>query len=236
MSFLPGTTFVFGSWIYEADGDGKLQSCLLKETELDNVIISPMEEDQLAQKIAKLSTSDSTQRKREDDYKSDLEDETETDPNPGSIFKMPSPYPLGLRNTTSIVQEYNSGCCRFHLGSKNGKHFLMGLHNSATTYQAALQDSFNLVHKIPLGGAQTGLVMIVTPQDCIVHCSGSLATERTQLNNYLEGLPYQEGKELYDSTTEVISSSDEEEPRQKYKEAKKVIPEEFIWRNAHSPD
>jgi hypothetical protein len=34
MIFLAKTTFVFRSWIYEADGDGKLHSCLLIDSGL----------------------------------------------------------------------------------------------------------------------------------------------------------------------------------------------------------
>jgi hypothetical protein len=33
MFFLMGSTFIFGSWICEADGDDKLQGCLLEDSE-----------------------------------------------------------------------------------------------------------------------------------------------------------------------------------------------------------
>jgi hypothetical protein len=33
MIFSTGSTFIFGSWIYEADKKGKLQGCLLEDQE-----------------------------------------------------------------------------------------------------------------------------------------------------------------------------------------------------------
>lgn len=89
------------------------------------------------------------------------------------------------------------------------------LRNIASIYQSLTQTSFNDIHQISLGGAQKGLVMTVTPQDCIVHWPSSFATERTLLISYAEELPYQEGKELSNSTTEIMYSSGEERPSSK---------------------
>jgi hypothetical protein len=52
-----GTTFVFGSWICEANGEGKIQSRLAEQTRFDDIKIDDMEELQLAEKLMTLSTS-----------------------------------------------------------------------------------------------------------------------------------------------------------------------------------
>ena len=51
--------------------------------------------------------------------------------------------------------------------------------------------------------------MTVTPEDCVVHWPGS-SSIRTQTNSYYSELPYQSGKELEYSPTEIISSEEEE--------------------------
>lgn len=61
-----------------------------------------------------------------------------------------------------------------------------------------------------LKGAHEGLIMTVTPQDCVVHWPGSFISTGTLTNSYYEELPYQEGKELDYSTTEIIDSEEEE--------------------------
>ena len=70
-----------------------------------------------------------------------------------------------------------------------------------------------------LKGAQEGLIMTATPQDCVVHWPGSFLAERTQLNSCYEELIYQEGKSLDYLSTEVINSKEEEpaSKREKYK-------------------
>lgn len=55
----------------------------------------------------------------------------------------------------------------------------------------------------------------------MVHWPGPLNPERTLPGSYLEGLPYQEGKELRDSSTEIINSLDEEKPRYQAKRSRK---------------
>jgi hypothetical protein len=53
MIFLVGSIFIFGSWIYEADGDGKLQRCLLKDSEAQRTLtISSTVTNQLVEKFS----------------------------------------------------------------------------------------------------------------------------------------------------------------------------------------
>ena len=100
MCFLTGTTFVFGSWICEADGDGKLQSCLIEESDYEDIKINQMEEQQLVEKMIKLSTSSPSQTDDEG-YETDSETKNKTDYNSRTI--VPQVFPYGLQNSTSIV-------------------------------------------------------------------------------------------------------------------------------------
>ena len=61
MIFSMGSTFIFGSWIYEADDNGKLQGRLLKDSDHhEDLAISATMADQIARKLARLVMSDPT--------------------------------------------------------------------------------------------------------------------------------------------------------------------------------
>ena len=61
MIFSTGSTFIFGSWIYEADDDGKLQSCLLEDSvHHEDLSISATTMDQLVRRFAQLMMFDPT--------------------------------------------------------------------------------------------------------------------------------------------------------------------------------
>ena len=65
---------------------------------------------------------------------------------------------------------------------------------------------------MPLKGAQEGLILTITSQDCIVHWPGSVPEDDdTQLvdDTTTTTLPYQEGDSICDreTSTEVINSS-----------------------------
>ena len=65
---------------------------------------------------------------------------------------------------------------------------------------------------MPLKGAQEGLILTITSQDCIVHWPGTVPEDDdTQLvdDATTAVLPYQEGDSIYDleTSTEVINSS-----------------------------
>jgi hypothetical protein len=62
MIFSTGSTFIFGSWIYEAGDDGKLQSCLLKDLDHhEDLSILVTTIDQLIGRFTQLVMSDLTQ-------------------------------------------------------------------------------------------------------------------------------------------------------------------------------
>jgi hypothetical protein len=109
MNFPAGSTFVFGSWICEADSDGKLWSRLLKDSELEDCVInSTNTEDQLTEKLAQLSTSDPTRKTELIDYNSNSTIRPGLESYSASLSRLPGPFPLGLRDTASIKQEYDS--------------------------------------------------------------------------------------------------------------------------------
>ena len=56
MIFSTGSTFIFGSWIYEADNNSKLQGYLLKDSDHhEDLAISATMADQIAGKLALLA-------------------------------------------------------------------------------------------------------------------------------------------------------------------------------------
>ena len=66
--------------------------------------------------------------------------------------------------------------------------------------------------RMPLKGAQEGLVLTITSQDCIIHWPGTVPeNDGTQLvdDTTTAILPYQEGDSIYDfeTSTKVINSS-----------------------------
>ena len=108
MSFPMGTTFIFRSWICKVDGDGRLQSCLIEKSDYEDVKIDQMEEQQLIEKMIKLSTSSPSRTDKEEGYETDSETENKTDYNSKTIIKIPQVFRYGLQNSASIVQEYNT--------------------------------------------------------------------------------------------------------------------------------
>ena len=91
-------------------------------------------------------------------------------------------------------------------------HFPFSLDNMAMSYQTQLERSLNLVLGIPLTGAQKGLVLTITSQDCIIHWPGSVPEDSsTQLVDTTTtiALPYQEGDSICDleASTKVINNS-----------------------------
>ena len=82
----------------------------------------------------------------------------------------------------------------------------------ATSYQAQLERSLNSVLGMPLVGAQEGLILTVTSQDCIIHWPGSIpedSSTRLVDTTTTTALPYQEGDSIYDleASTKIINNS-----------------------------
>ena len=128
-----------------------------------------------------------------------------------SSFGKPSSFLTKLRNMTTTYQEYYSEYTEST--SKKSGPFPFRLHNMATSYQTWPEGSTYPVFRMPLKGAQEGLVLTITSQDYIVHWPGTvLEDDDTQLVNDMTTtiLPYQEGDSICDLevSTEVINNSD----------------------------
>ena len=126
-----------------------------------------------------------------------------------SSFEKPSSFPVGFQNVALAYQEYNSEYTQ-SLFKKSGP-FPFGLHNMAKSYQARPEGSLDPVLRMPLKGAQEGLVLTITSQDCIVHWPGSVPKDSgTRLvgTTTTTILPYQ-GDSICDleASTEVINNS-----------------------------
>ena len=205
MIFPTGSTFIFGSWIYEADNNGKLQGHLLKDPDHHKEFhISPTTTDQLTRRFAQLTVSDSNQISRP--LVSDSNSNIKAKFYP-SAFKKPSSFLARFRSTSQNNSDYPQS------SSNKSSSFLFGLDNMAKSYQGQFERSFNPRCGIPLTGAQEGLVLTITSQDCIIHWPGSVPEDSsTQLvgTTTTAILPYQEGDSIYDTeaSTKVISNSD----------------------------
>jgi hypothetical protein len=115
---------------------------------------------------------------------------------------------MGLHNTASIHQEINSSLLQ-NSSIKLGP-FPFGLNNMAKSCQILLQEAAGSVRRVPLIGAQEGLVLTITPQDCLIHWPVSISRGGDiRLVNEATILPYQEGSTLYNTntSTEIISNS-----------------------------
>jgi hypothetical protein len=138
--------------------------------------------DQLAEKVAQLSTSNPTQIIELADYNLNMTIKPSLESYLGSLSSLLDPFLLGPQDTASIAREYNSD---YHLDpSKERKPFPLRPYNLATSYQTSFQDSINSVRRVPLTTAQKGLVLTITPQDYIVHWSGSLRKQKCSVHRH----------------------------------------------------
>jgi hypothetical protein len=115
---------------------------------------------------------------------------------------------MGLQNVTSILQRINTGLFQGSI-MKSG-HFPMGLNDMARSYQALLQEEVRPVRRLLLLGAQEGLIMTITPKDCLIHWPSTFTQGgKTRLADEAITLPYQEGNAFCDTDglIGVISNS-----------------------------
>jgi len=103
MIFSAGTTFIFDSWIYKADDNGKLQSRLMEILAPQTPpTISTTMLDQLAEKFSHLLLFDPTRTReanKNQDSHSDKSKLSELEILSKVQAKKPSCFPLGLKNT-----------------------------------------------------------------------------------------------------------------------------------------
>ena len=101
MIFSTGSTFIFGSWICEADDEGKLQGHLLEDLDHhQDFSISATTTDQLAGRFAQLVMSNPTRMLQLHASDSNLGSTSKTKSYPSS-FGKPSSFLTKLQNITS---------------------------------------------------------------------------------------------------------------------------------------
>jgi hypothetical protein len=202
MTFSTRSTFIFGSWICEVDDEGKLQGRLLEDQEdLEDLALSMRSTKELARRLSCLTMSKSTPISPTIEFNSDSRTEPTSKANPSSFL-------MGLQNIASIHQKISSSLLQ-NPSRKLGP-IPIGLNNMAKSYQDLLPEVAGPVRRIRLIGAQEGLILTMTSQDCLVHWSGPIPRSgNAQLVNEIAVLPYQKGSMLYDTnaSTEDINNS-----------------------------
>jgi hypothetical protein len=139
MIFSMGSTFIFGSWICEADDKGKLQGYLLEDQEnQEDFALSARSTEELTGKPSRLAVSESTQASLTIEFNSDSGSESVWDSIPCSFHDKPGSFSIGLQNAASIHQEINS--CFLQGSSMKSGPFPFGLDNMAKSNQALLQE------------------------------------------------------------------------------------------------
>ena len=134
MIFSRGSTFIFGSWAYEADDSGKLQSRLLEDSDHhEDFTISTTTINQLARRLERLAVSDQTQIPRPFTSDPNSGSATEMEHHPSSFYDSPSSFLLGLRNAALVYQEFNSEYIQSSF--KKSGPFPSRIHGVATSYQ-----------------------------------------------------------------------------------------------------
>jgi hypothetical protein len=109
MIFSMGSTFIFVSWICEADDKDKLQGRLFEDQENhEDFALSARSTEELTEKLSRLAMSKSTQASPKVEFNSDSGSESVLNSNPGSFHDKPGSFPMGLWNMASIHQEVNS--------------------------------------------------------------------------------------------------------------------------------
>lgn len=193
-NFPAGTSFIFGAWLCKVDNGRSLRSCLLENTgpmgELfptgsTFIFDSWVDEADFFGEFQRCLLDDSANQQGMAETGSQFTSET-------TCNSTSNPIQLRLK------AEFDSDCSnsprRVRIGHQSRKEgFLFGLQNSAKAYQAVMKAP---IKRVQLKGKQEGLVLTITPGNCIVHWPESvLVGGSTQL---LEAttLPFQMGAPL----------------------------------------
>jgi hypothetical protein len=109
MIFSMGSTFIFVSWIYEADDKDKIQGRLFEDQENhEDFALSARSIEELTEKLSRLAMSESTQASPMVEFNSDSGSESVLNSDLGSFHDKLGSFPMGLWNMASIHQEINS--------------------------------------------------------------------------------------------------------------------------------
>jgi hypothetical protein len=152
--FPPGSVFVFGSWVYKTDEKENLQGRFVETQEDHGEFILSTGLGDLAERLSKLTMSESTQAPSTTrfDSKSGLESSSEN--NPGSLHDRLSSFLMGLQKAASILQRISTDLFQGSI-MKPGP-FPMGLNDMARSYQAQFQEEVRPVRRLLLPGGSRG--------------------------------------------------------------------------------
>jgi hypothetical protein len=127
--FQTGSTFIFGSWICEADNNGKLQGHLFKDPDHHKEFpISTTTTDQLTKRFAQLIVSDSNQISRP----------RVSDPNSSSKAKF---YPSAFKKPSSFWQDSRAQPKTTRITLRVLSRSRVLFHLGSTTWQNPIRDS-----------------------------------------------------------------------------------------------
>jgi hypothetical protein len=102
MIFPMGSTFIFESWVYEADDEGNLHGHLIEALEAheDLTLLTGLAED-LTERFSGLTMPESTQAPTTTDLDLVSRSDSSLESNLGSFGIEPSSFPIGLWNIAS---------------------------------------------------------------------------------------------------------------------------------------
>jgi hypothetical protein len=130
MIFPIGSIFIFGSWVCEADDKGILQGRLVEARKAhEEITLSIGSAEGLAKRFLDPTVSESTQAPMTTSLGLMSGSDSSSGSNPGPFGDEPSSFPIGLRNTTSTLQEINSNLLQ--VSSKKLSRLPTGLNNMA---------------------------------------------------------------------------------------------------------
>jgi hypothetical protein len=137
MIFPMGSIFIFRSWVCEADDKGNLQGHLIKALEIhEGLTLSTRPTEDLAERLSGLTVSELTRALMTTSFDLTFRSDFPSESYLGSFKDKPSPFPIGLQNTTSILQNINSN--QLQVSPRKLSHLLTRLNNMAKAYQDLL--------------------------------------------------------------------------------------------------
>jgi hypothetical protein len=105
MIFPMGSIFIFGSWVCEADDKGDLHGRLIEALKAhEDLTLST----KLTEDLEKLTVSESIRAPTTINLDLTSESDSPSESYSGSFKDKASPFPIGLQNTASTLQEINS--------------------------------------------------------------------------------------------------------------------------------
>jgi hypothetical protein len=147
MIFPMGSIFIFGSWVCEADDKGNLHGHLVEAPKAhEDLTLST----KLTKDLEKLTVSEPTRAPTTINPDLTSESDSSSESYPGSFKDKPSPFPIGLWNVASTLQEINSNLPQ--VSSKKLSCFPTGLDNVTKTYQDLLRSMAGQAQRLHLTG------------------------------------------------------------------------------------